>query len=150
MPAEEERPEVRLLLSFLRLLADPSASVDLYALAASDLYDVGGEDLAAVSAGARRRRIPLRDFLAELSVALLGPRAQEGGSVPHQPSEREGVCRLVDDSRKGRPIGSDERVSEVDRDRRDRDAPGHPYATLDGQMSRNGQYVHESALGFGV
>ena len=32
------RPEVRLLLAFLRAIADPSSSVDVYALAASDLY----------------------------------------------------------------------------------------------------------------
>ena len=37
------RPEVRLLLSFLRAIADLSSSVDVYALAASDLYGLGGD-----------------------------------------------------------------------------------------------------------
>ena len=41
------RPEVKLLLSFLRAVADPNASVDVYGLAASELYGMGGEDLVA-------------------------------------------------------------------------------------------------------
>ena len=41
------RPEVRLLLAFLRVVADLESSVDLYALAASDVYGLGGEDLTA-------------------------------------------------------------------------------------------------------
>ena len=36
------RPEVRLLLAFLRAVADPDSSVDVYALAASELYGLGG------------------------------------------------------------------------------------------------------------
>ena len=35
------RPEVRLLLAFLRAIADLGSSVDVYALAASDLYGLG-------------------------------------------------------------------------------------------------------------
>ena len=42
------RPEVRLLLAFLRVVADPESSVDVYALAASELYGLGGEDLTAI------------------------------------------------------------------------------------------------------
>jgi DNA helicase-2/ATP-dependent DNA helicase PcrA len=83
------RPEVRLLLSFLRLVADPSSSVDLYALAASELYDVAGEDLAALSAGARRRRIPLRDFLVEIRL--------QPGLVRLSPGGRATIERLLRD-----------------------------------------------------
>ena len=49
------RSEVRLLLAFLRVVADLESSVDLYALAASDLYRLGGEDLTAIVNMARRR-----------------------------------------------------------------------------------------------
>src|SRR5204862_229087 len=37
------RPEVRLLLAFLRVVADLGSSVDLYALAASEVYGLGAE-----------------------------------------------------------------------------------------------------------
>jgi DNA helicase-2/ATP-dependent DNA helicase PcrA len=49
------RPEIRLLLALLRAVADPSSSVDVYAIAASERYDVPGEDLAAVMTAARRQ-----------------------------------------------------------------------------------------------
>jgi DNA helicase-2/ATP-dependent DNA helicase PcrA len=49
------RPEIRLLLALLRAVADPTSSVDVYAIAASDRYDVPGEDLAAVMTAARRQ-----------------------------------------------------------------------------------------------
>ncbi len=43
------RPEIRLLLSFLRAVGDPGSSVDVYGLAASDVYGLGGDDLAALA-----------------------------------------------------------------------------------------------------
>ena len=45
------RPEVRLLLAFLRVVADLESSVDLYALATSEAYALGGEDLTAIVKG---------------------------------------------------------------------------------------------------
>ena len=60
------RPEVRLLLSFLRAVADLGSSVDVYALAASDLYGLGGEDLVAIVNTARRRNRSVFDVLDEL------------------------------------------------------------------------------------
>jgi hypothetical protein len=49
----------------------------------------------------------------------------------------------------------DEGIAEVERDRRDLEALRHltmvaQRAALDGQTSRNGQYVQASGLGFGV
>ena len=44
------RPEIRLLLRFLRAVADLGSSVDLYALAASDVYGLDGPDLTAIMA----------------------------------------------------------------------------------------------------
>ncbi len=61
------RPEIRLLLAFLRAVADLSASVDVYALAASDLYGMGGPDLTAIVNSARRRNRSLWDVLEELT-----------------------------------------------------------------------------------
>jgi DNA helicase-2/ATP-dependent DNA helicase PcrA len=49
------RPEVRLLLAFLRTIADPHSSVDVYALAASEVYAIDGADLTSVVNMARRR-----------------------------------------------------------------------------------------------
>jgi DNA helicase II / ATP-dependent DNA helicase PcrA len=60
------RPEVRLLLAFLRVVADLDSSVDLYALAASELYGLGGEDLTAIVNMARRRNRSVWAVLDEL------------------------------------------------------------------------------------
>ena len=60
------RPEVRLLLAFLRAVADLESSVDLYALAASDVYGLGGEDLTAIVNMARRRNRSVWAILDEL------------------------------------------------------------------------------------
>ncbi|MGZ6269923.1 MAG: ATP-dependent helicase, partial [Candidatus Limnocylindrales bacterium] len=62
------RPEVRLLLAFLRTVADLASSVDLYAMAASSVYGLGGEDLTAIVNSARRRNRSLWDVLEELTV----------------------------------------------------------------------------------
>jgi DNA helicase-2/ATP-dependent DNA helicase PcrA len=60
------RPEVRLLLAFLRAIADPHSSVDVFALAASDLYGLAGDDLAALTNRARRTNRSLRETLEEV------------------------------------------------------------------------------------
>ncbi len=60
------RPEVRMLLAFLRVIADLESSVDLYALASSDVYAMGGEDLTAIVNMARRRNRSVWAILDEL------------------------------------------------------------------------------------
>ena len=60
------RPEVRLLMAFLRAIADPESSVDVYALAASEVYGLGGEDLTAIVNSARRRNRSVWAVLDEL------------------------------------------------------------------------------------
>ncbi len=60
------RPEVRMLLAFLRVIADLDSSVDLYALAASEAYRLGGEDLTAIVNMARRRNRSVWAILEEL------------------------------------------------------------------------------------
>ena len=61
------RPEVRLLLAFLRAIADPHSSVDVFALAASELYGFAGEDLAAITNRARRTNRSLRETRTSLA-----------------------------------------------------------------------------------
>jgi DNA helicase II / ATP-dependent DNA helicase PcrA len=61
------RPEIRLLLAFLRAIADLSSSVDVYALAASDVYGLGGEDLTAIVNTARRRNRSLWEVMEEFT-----------------------------------------------------------------------------------
>ncbi len=61
------RPEIRLLLAFLRSIADLSSSVDMYALAASEVYGLGGEDLTAIVNAARRRNRSLWDVMEGLT-----------------------------------------------------------------------------------
>jgi DNA helicase-2/ATP-dependent DNA helicase PcrA len=57
------RPEVRLCIAFLRVIARPDDSVSLYALAASPLFGVPAADLARCGAHADRRNQWLFDVL---------------------------------------------------------------------------------------
>ncbi|MEO8570270.1 MAG: ATP-dependent DNA helicase [Chloroflexota bacterium] len=85
------RPEVRLLLSFLRVVADPESSIDLYALAASDVYAMGGEDLTAIVNMARRRNRSVWAVLTELE--------RQPGILRLKPETRATVAKLVADLR---------------------------------------------------
>src|SRR4029079_12462949 len=86
------RPEVRLLLAVLRVVAAPESSVDLYALAASDVYGLGGEDLTAIVNMARRRNRSVRAILDELE--------RQPGILRVSADTRIVVHRLVTDLRK--------------------------------------------------
>ena len=85
------RPEVRLLLSFLRAMADLSSSTDVYALAASEVYGLGGPDLTAIVNTARRRNRSLWDVLEELD--------RQPGILRLAPASRTAASRLVTDLR---------------------------------------------------
>ena len=85
------RPEVRLLLAFLRTVADPSSSVDVYGLAASDVYGLGGEDLTAIVNAARRRNRSLWEVVEELD--------RQPGVLRVSAETRAAVARLVADVR---------------------------------------------------
>jgi DNA helicase-2/ATP-dependent DNA helicase PcrA len=86
------RPEVRLLLAFLRVVADLDSSVDLYALAASDIYRLGGEDLTAIVTTARRRNRSIWAVLEELD--------RQPGILRVGPETRPTVHVLVADLRR--------------------------------------------------
>jgi DNA helicase-2/ATP-dependent DNA helicase PcrA len=83
------RPEVRLIMSFLRVVADPDSSVDVYALALSEPYSLGGEDLTAIVNTARRRNRSIMAVLAELD--------RQPGVLRIAPTSRAAVHRLVED-----------------------------------------------------
>jgi DNA helicase-2/ATP-dependent DNA helicase PcrA len=85
------RPEVRVLLAFLRVVADPDSSVDLYALASSDVYELGGEDLTAIVNMARRRNRSVWAILDELE--------RQPGILRLTPETRATVHKLVADLR---------------------------------------------------
>ncbi len=86
------RPEVRMLLAFLRVVADLESSVDLYALAASEVYGLGGEDLTAIINMARRRNRSVWAVLEELD--------KQPGILRVGPATRAAVHRLLEDLRR--------------------------------------------------
>jgi len=83
------RPEVKLLLAFLRAIADPASSVDVYALAASELYGLGGVDLVSIMQMARRRNRSVYEVLEELG--------RQPGILRLTPETRVGAAKLVAD-----------------------------------------------------
>ncbi len=61
-----ERPEVRSLIAFLRLVASPDDSVSAWALAFSEIYSFDPIDLSRLSRYASRKTRPLLEVLREL------------------------------------------------------------------------------------
>ena len=61
-----ERPEVRTLVAFLRLLAAPDDSVSAWALASSEIYEFDAVELSRISRYASRKTRPLLDVLREI------------------------------------------------------------------------------------
>ncbi|MBI3751809.1 MAG: ATP-dependent helicase [Chloroflexi bacterium] len=86
------RPEVRLLLSALRAVADPGSSVDVYAIAASEDYRVPPDDLATVMSAARRRHRGTFEVLEELE--------RQPGSLAVSGPGRAALARLLADLRR--------------------------------------------------
>ena len=86
------RPEVRLLMAFLRTLADPESSVDAYALAASEVYALAADDLTAIVNTARRRNRSVRAVLEEVD--------EQPGILRIAAASRQVVHRLVEDLRR--------------------------------------------------
>ncbi len=99
------RPEIRLLLAFLRAVGDLGSSVDVYALAASDLYGLGGEDLTAVTNRARRANRTLWETVEELD--------RQPGLLRLAPQTRASMARLVADLRRYSELGHRRPAGEV-------------------------------------
>jgi len=83
------RPEIRLLLAFLRAITDLSSSVDVYALATSSVYGMGGEDVTAIVTMARRRNRSVYEILEELG--------RQPGILRLAQATRGAAARLVAD-----------------------------------------------------
>jgi DNA helicase-2/ATP-dependent DNA helicase PcrA len=62
-----DREEIRLVISFLRLLADPHDSLSLFHLAGSDVYGMAAADLTLCNAYARRKHRSLYEVLLDLT-----------------------------------------------------------------------------------
>ncbi|WP_337287339.1 ATP-dependent DNA helicase, partial [Candidatus Methylomirabilis sp.] len=62
-----DRDEIRLVISFLRLLADPYDSLSLFHLAGSDIYGLPAADLTLCNAHARRKHRSLYEVLLDLT-----------------------------------------------------------------------------------
>ncbi len=99
------RPEVRLLLAVLRTVADPGASVDVYALATSEQYRVPGEDLSLVMSAARRRHHTAFEILEELEMQPAVLRVSAAG--------RAALARLTSDIRRYRDLAHRRPAGEV-------------------------------------
>jgi DNA helicase-2/ATP-dependent DNA helicase PcrA len=99
------RPEVRLLLAVLRTIADPHSSTDLYALAASEVYGLGGEDLTAIVTTARRRNRSVWEVIEELE--------RQPGLLRLAPATRTALARLVADVRRWIGLAHERSAGEV-------------------------------------
>ncbi|MBA2374462.1 MAG: ATP-dependent helicase, partial [Chloroflexi bacterium] len=99
------RPEVRLLMAFLRAIADLASSVDLYGVAASEVYALGGEDLTSIVNTARRRNRSLWDILEELD--------RQPGILRISPANRAAVTKLVADIRRYVSLAHERPTGEV-------------------------------------
>ncbi|MGZ6265899.1 MAG: ATP-dependent helicase, partial [Candidatus Limnocylindrales bacterium] len=99
------RPEIRLLLAFLRAIADLSSSVDLYALAASEVYCLGGPDLTAIVNSARRRNRSVWDVAEEL--------VRQPGLLRLSAESRTALDRLVTDLRRFTELAHERPAGEV-------------------------------------
>jgi DNA helicase-2/ATP-dependent DNA helicase PcrA len=99
------RPDVRLLLAFLRAIADLSSSVDVYALAASEVYGLGGEDLTSIVNSARRRNRSVWEVLEELD--------RQPGILRLTPDTRARLGRLVADLRRYAQLAHERPAGEI-------------------------------------
>ncbi|MEE9181476.1 MAG: ATP-dependent helicase, partial [candidate division NC10 bacterium] len=96
------REEIRLLMAFLRVVADPEEGQSLYRLAASELYRVPPLDLARCSAAARRMKRSLFWIFRELETAGLEDLSGEGlATIQKLLADLEGYVRKAQELRAG-------------------------------------------------
>lgn len=97
------QPAVRPLLAYLRVIADPGQTLELYALAASLPYSLGGAPLTDLLSQARRRHRSLWQVLSETS----------DGSAEWEAPFRSGVTRLIEHVRAGVALSHERSSAEV-------------------------------------
>lgn len=84
------RPEIRLLISFLRTIADFHDSTSLYALAASEVYQLNPMDLTVLCGIGRRRHFSLFDVM-RTTVRINVPSCREDKSRQFVPTAEDGA-----------------------------------------------------------
>jgi DNA helicase-2/ATP-dependent DNA helicase PcrA len=89
-----DEPAARTLLAFLRVVADPTASPELYLLAGGEPYGLAGDDLTVLLQHARRRHRPLWDVMTAVVDGL-------PASPELSPAGRQAAGRLADHVRAG-------------------------------------------------
>ena len=82
------RPEVRLLIAFLRTVAHPDDSVSLHYLASSDIYQVPIVDLTKCATYADRKHRWLFDVLRAVPDEIGAERGGRGGGAPRRRRSR--------------------------------------------------------------
>lgn len=85
-----ERPEIRLLVSFLSAVAAPSDSTHLFHLATSSLYAFPAQALARATEASNRRQRPLRDLFEEIA---------SGGAAGFEQTAVDAASALIADLR---------------------------------------------------
>ncbi len=100
-----DREEIRTIIAFLRILADPRDNMSFHYVASSAFYSVPSEDLAFATSYSRRRNKSLFEVfrVAAKSEEFLGL-SEEG---------REAMARLADDLAALLPIAAREKTGEV-------------------------------------
>ncbi len=97
------QPAVRPLLAYLRVIAEPDQTLELYALATSFPYSLGGAPLTDLLNQARRRHRSLWQVLDETS----------GGSAEWPAPFRTGVTRLMEHVHAGVALSHERSSAEV-------------------------------------
>jgi len=95
-----DQEEIKLVLSFLKAVADPRDDQALYHLLGSPIYRLPGEDLAALTARAQRGQRPLREVLAAALEA--GELSEEGQAAGRQALADLAHCEAL---ARGNPTG---------------------------------------------
>ena len=142
-PGLYARPEIRLLLAFLRAIADLSSSVDVYALAASDVYGLGGPDLTAIVNSARRRNRSLWEVIEELTrqpgLLRLAPRDPgDAGAARGGPAALHGAGPRAAGRRGPLPVPAGQRPAARGWRRRTRSRPRSRSRTSPGSSTSSG------------
>jgi DNA helicase-2/ATP-dependent DNA helicase PcrA len=99
------RPDVRVLMAFLRAVADPDSSVDVYALCSSELVAMDGQDLSAIVNAARRRNRSVWAVLEEL--------IEQPGLIRVRPATRTAIASFVADLRRYIELSHERPAGEV-------------------------------------
>ncbi|MDD5593507.1 MAG: ATP-dependent DNA helicase [Candidatus Margulisbacteria bacterium] len=88
-------PEVKLVVSFLRVIGDPADSASLYFLALSDIYQLDPLELQKISTFAKRRNYTLHHVFAHLDESGVG--SSEFGVLNDIKEESRAVVRKIMD-----------------------------------------------------